>query len=636
MRSNHVDELSELPGGHRQLPDVMASGPGTFVVPSGSARRVLLATVEDALRRVRLDHVRRTVPVQGGNYRQTAPWELPVAATLAEANESLDRRIIALGGEFPELRALLRSIAEPVQRLRQPLAQALTATTEVLAALAGLIEISDGEQTCRVEADGGSLRITLPVGSSLMTSAQFLAAVAALQRRARQQSRPLSAAELMAEQAAHLLLAGGARFSGTYRSWGTVGFRDHQTYMSVTDPGEGHLDGTLREMGHLDGVIVHIEHLERGTRQTRGAVEPYRIPYPPMVARIRLALGADAPSSSYVGRPVFEHGVETGMLKAVHTVAAACSELFAEGLSECKIAIEGMSATQAIRYMRHLSAAVRRDRFTQVLSAAVNLNTPLLDDRGKGGPTLVEDRLAIGRLGIRLAQEGRFDKVTWDGSGNSYPSGCVLEQITPAEALTLVHEAHERGLLTYFSAGFRMPQVRAAVFTGVDGVGIGGAQILRYMDAETGHHGPFLTANIATILEVRNAAEADVRGRGAALLARLDRMAFELSIGRADNSRRHRLFRALGDRDDASVEALLRTLSSIEQMPHDSGPSLLGWVERLRAAGPDSLFALLVPDWQSRLKDLNVAAAAGDLEYLAEQLLVVRSFSSQSRWASTA
>jgi uncharacterized protein (UPF0264 family) len=274
--------------------------------------------------------------------------------------------------------------------------------------------------------------------------------------------------------------------------------------MSVTDPGEGHLDGTLRDSRYLDGVIVHIEHLERGAHQDRDAVEPYRIPFPHMVGRVRLALGDDAPSSSYVGRPVFETNAEAGMLKTVHTVAAACSELFAEGLTECKIAIEGITATQAIQFMRALSAAVRRDRFSQVLSAAFNLNTAIPDDRPAGlTREPVSPRFAAGLLGIELALAGGFDKVTWDGTGDSYPSGCVLEQISASEALTLVHLAHEAGLLTYFSAGFRFQHLPRAVETGVDGVGVGGAQILRYMDKATGHHGPFVPENIGCILATR-------------------------------------------------------------------------------------------------------------------------------------
>ena len=41
------------------------------------------------------------------------------------------------------------------------------------------------------------------------------------------------------------------------------------------------------------------------------------------------------------------------------------------------------------------------------------------------------------------------------------------------------------------SAGFKFGgHIPQAVFAGTDGIGIGGAQILRYMDHSTGHQGP--------------------------------------------------------------------------------------------------------------------------------------------------
>lgn len=352
------------------------------------------------------------------------------------------------------------------------------------------------------------------------------------------------------------------------------------------------------------------------------------MPFPLVVGRVRLALGADAPSSSYVGRPVFETSVETGMLKAVHTAAAACSELFAEGLTECKIAIEGLTATQAIRFMRALSAAVRRDWFSQVLSAAFNLNAPIIDDRpGKQRSGLcgepVDSRFAAGLLGIELTKAGGFDKVTWDGTGDSYPSRCVLEHISSKEALTLVHLAHDVGLLTYFSAGFRFEHLPRAVYTGVDGVGVGGAQILRYMDKETGNHGPFMPENISRILEIRNEAETTLRGRAATVLSRLDRMHFERSIRVQDAMRRRELFDLLCDDrlDSDRLDALLAQLRHIEQMAVDTEHTLISWVRRLEQVDTDSLLAVTVDDWRAALRRLSAAAYRRDFQYLSDQYL---------------
>ncbi len=71
------------------------------------------------------------------------------------------------------------------------------------------------------------------------------------------------------------------------------------------------------------------------------------------------------------------------------------------------------------------------------------------------------------------------------------PSTQIL-QLEVANALELVHLAHQAGLVTYMSAGFKLGQghIDGAVYSGIDGIGIGGAQVLRYMDAKTGHQGP--------------------------------------------------------------------------------------------------------------------------------------------------
>jgi hypothetical protein len=614
---------------------------GVFRLAEGSARRLLVECLADLVRQLRTAQVRRIVTIDG-DYRQVHGWQLPSAGSFSTAYQALTDRAEALASEFPVLADGLHSALAELAPVLEPtvdLSEVWSRFERAVAALGdfGIDQSADG--TCTIVASPKELRITVPtsrVGDGLPVGlgvAEYLSSVGAMQRRARALRRRPTLHQIVAEHVAYGLLARGARSTGPYRTWGTSGFRDHQTYMSVTDPGEGHLDGTLRDYRYVDGVIVHIEHLERGAHQDRDVVEPYRIPFPLMVGRIRLALGADAPSSSYVGRPVFEADVETGMLKTVHTMAAACSELFAEGLTECKIAIEGLTATQAVRFMRMLSAAIRRDRFNQVLSAAFNLNTPIIDDRpsrllGRFSWESVSPRFAAGMLGIELARAGGFDKVTWDGTGDSYPSGCVLEQISASEALTLVHLAHEAGLLTYFSAGFRFVHLPRAVHTGVDGVGVGGAQILRYMDKVTGNHGPFVPENIARILEIRNEAETSPRGRAAALLSRLDRMHFEWSIGEQDEMRRRELFELLcnDSLDSHRLDALLTELRHVEQMAVDTEHPLVSWVQRLEQAGADSLLAATVDDWRAALSRLSVASDRQDFDYLSDQLESLRHY----------
>ena len=51
-----------------------------------------------------------------------------------------------------------------------------------------------------------------------------------------------------------------AEAKGAFRFLGTVGFRSHsQTYVSLTDPGEGHIFGTTRRSRWMAGAIVHNE-----------------------------------------------------------------------------------------------------------------------------------------------------------------------------------------------------------------------------------------------------------------------------------------------------------------------------------------------------------------------------------------
>jgi hypothetical protein len=103
---------------------------------------------------------------------------------------------------------------------------------------------------------------------------------------------------------------------------------------------------------------------------------------------------------------------------------------------------------------------------------------------------------------IEITVIGGFDKITWDGASDTYPSKCIMYQLTFEEALTIVHQAHLRGLITYFSAGFKFNEIQYAVYAGVDGIGIGGAQVLRYMDVETGMHGPYTEENIRVAISI--------------------------------------------------------------------------------------------------------------------------------------
>lgn len=264
-------------------------------------------------------------------------------------------------------------------------------------------------------------------------------------------------------------------------------------------------------------------------------------------ARVRLHTGKSAPntvshrlaprdtvltSQYFVGRRVKDSvsgNFAYDFIKVVNLTSAACSAAFQLGAAETKVAMDGLTASEQIAYMRAMSGHVLRNH-KQVLSAAYNLNAPLVDDLappiiGEDGQSqfpVLTDNIAVAKRGIELAALGGFDKVTFDGASDTYPSQCVILQVSFENALELVHLAHQAGLITYMSAGFKFAHIADAVYSGVDGIGIGGAQILRYMDSKTGHHGPYTEEFIDKIDFERDQAAHSVRGRGVNLLCRLD------------------------------------------------------------------------------------------------------------------
>lgn len=363
---------------------------------------------------------------------------------------------------------------------------------------------------------------------------------------------------------------------------GTPGFRPHtQTYMSLTDPGEGHVMGTTRFNEWMQGAIIHVEHLERPRHLPRSKIESYRAPSILDFSRVRLHVGPTAPTTYFLGRAVKDSGnFEEDFLKIVNITAAAASAAFFMGAAECKIAMEGLSTSQAMRYMHALRTQVQRSR-KQVLSAAWNLNQELIDDYEDGQGHKLSDRIKIAMKAVLITSLGGFDKITWDGASDTYPSKCIMYQLSFAEALTIVHEAHLKGLVTYFSAGFKFEEIKHAVFAGIDGIGIGGAQVLRYMDSETGMHGPYTEENIPIILGKRDEAAKSIRGRGVNVLARLDTMYFEGSITRSQDYFRQKLFKALKDIDEDEVTELLKELTCVEDLPREGTTPFLFRAKRI-------------------------------------------------------
>jgi hypothetical protein len=196
-------------------------------------------------------------------------------------------------------------------------------------------------------------------------------------------------------------------------------------------------------------------------------IESYRIPAVFDFACVRLHVGAQAPTTAYIGR--FLHTTPTAnfdyeFVGAVNTVKAALNKFFDLGSAECKISMDGLTTTQMLKYMQALATVPRT--CLQYLSAAFNIHPDsesIVDDTIEGSPTQLTTSMEICLRGIQLAAQGGFDKVTFDGADDKYPSVPFIKQLSFAEALQLVHEAHSVGLTTYMSAGFTFKNIKVCI-----------------------------------------------------------------------------------------------------------------------------------------------------------------------------
>ncbi len=324
--------------------------------------------------------------------------------------------------------------------------------------------------------------------------------------------------------------------------------REYPTYLALADPGKGHLQTTVYSKEMLQGTIVHVETIDRQGNDDRQAVEPYRIPSIRDVARIRIHVGSTTPCSVFVGRPVFE-GWKRGekdfvlfrqsLLKAAHTVGAACSSMFYLGVAECKIGMDGLTSNQAIEVMQAIAGNVIRDWSRQRLSAAFNINTPIMDDRGidRHKAVAVTGHTEIARLAIELASSGGFDKVTLDGAidGKSVP---FLQQMNSEDLIDFVHRAHEKGLETYISAGMDASNIGEAVRIGIGGVGMG----IRLHEDNQVKEITHIKKDALEVLRKRNEAMTETAGKSAALLAKLDWLRSREAITQTQDERTDDLF----------------------------------------------------------------------------------------------
>jgi hypothetical protein len=333
--------------------------------------------------------------------------------------------------------------------------------------------------------------------------------------------------------------------------------------VSVADPGPGHIAVTSTRSDLLRGVVVHLEHIDRTDSVGVPGSEPYRPSTPAEALRARLHVGSGARCSVYLGR--LPGGDQDDLLKSTRAMASTCSFFFSIGFSECKISLDGLAAFRALSVMRLLTELVIRDPDRQALAAAVNLNTPLVDDIGAG--LVRTEPSVIAKRGIHLVARGGFDKIAWDNAGPEVPTRSVVETLGLDLLLDLAHEAHSVGLDTYLSGGLSTGDLSTAACSGVGGVGIGTS--LHTPGAGPGEVGELCGERIRDVLAARDRAAGSTLARAAALLAARDLAAAR--GGPHSGALRERLFQLLRARDERSLEWVLAEHSGIGHTAEAAG-----------------------------------------------------------------
>lgn len=597
-------------------------------ITMGEFRRMV---IEEANRRIRQAHESAESSAAGG-FTLRVPPTLIKEMTLEELAAETRALSDASGGKFPQIRERVEATAAlALEVLHEEKAPEIVKTYREILKLYGVADDSAGPDAFSLRTDGDVILVgatDVPeqadgvpqeVLRSDFDDQSFVASVANMIALNRRREMPLTQDEHSAVLAAYRLLDRGVQLSSAFRPIGVYGFRPHQTNLSVANPGDGHVNVTCAASRLLDGTIVHIEHIDRDGERDREKLEPYRLPATVNAARVRLHAGLSAPCTAYIGRPVFESGdVARDLLKSVHMTASACSAMFATGIADCKIGIERMTARQAIEFMRAVAGNAVRDPTRQYLSAAFNINLPIVDDRGAKS-IVVSEKALIAKLGIELAVAGRFEKVTWDGSSNLEPSIPIVEQLPFATFVELVHLAHERGLETYISAGLKPIHMDICTFIGVDGVGIGTS--LHDFNPASGLRGQLKADRIRDVLDVRDAAASQALGRGAAVLARLDRLFFEGTLPSRLDARRIQLFESIRDRDEEQVLALVVALDDLSVEPVASGHPVLDQARRVLATSDDGpVGAERTENWQDFVVTVEGLLNQRDIAQLYEIL----------------
>lgn len=549
------------------------------------------------------------------NFVKRSPTPLERHWTTAELKVDVRARLAAVAADYPQLNKFFASAEPIVERLttsnsacllldayNQLLALEDIALPERAHNAADLFHITADAHRVYLAVDSRCFEERITLSEAVeedITNIRFMASVCGLLEELREQQRPATNDESVAISLAYDLLGRCGTVPSAYQSLGISGFREIQTYLSIADPGEGHIKVTSSELSLLKGVAVHVEHIDRDEEFDSELVEPYRLPAAINAAKVRLHVGSHAPCTAFIGRPVFEsQQVRRDLLKSVHMTASACTAMFRNGIADCKISIERMTATEAIEFMRAVVGNVLRDKNRQFLSAAFRINFPVVDDRPEtvarhGQPTVVTNRMEIARLGVQLAKAGGFDKVAWDGSSNEVPSIPILDQLPLAQFVELAHLAHQAGLECYVSAGCVGHHMRSATLAAIDGVGVGTS--LHYIDPATKLMGALRPEAIREALQVRDQTALEPFAQCSRLLARLDRIYANGGLGEIENQYRGRLFEALYAGEEGQAMEIAAAIARIEAMKPGFDSQWWSWVGDWNTAG-DAQYILVDMD----------------------------------------
>ncbi|KAL8583828.1 hypothetical protein ACOMHN_040297 [Nucella lapillus] len=462
--------------------------------------------------------------------------------------------------------------------------------------------------------------------------------------------------EYLAMQLAYYALGKGQTISDlTHRPLGSPGFHPHtQTQLALTDSGYGHVLGTARRSDWLQGVVVHVQYIG-------GLGDADLVPSLFDLGKVRLHVGHSSPTTFFVSRRL-GHVTNAGenmtsemweaeLSNLVYLTANSISSAFYNGAAACHVSMAGLTTSQAATFMAQLRPHVQRERHLQALSALWDLGTPLTDDYGveegkgegvgssspvtQGTKKVLEEPHHIARRAIDITLAGGFDQVTWYSScdetqdpacsnNQSEQTTCVLRRLTSQQILTLVHQAHSRGLLTYFTGGVTCQDIQPAVYGGVDGVGVGGVGMLHH--AKTGRnaserHGPYMEENIPKLLTCRDEAAHSLLGKAVHLLSRLDTMFFEGSLASTENALRAQLYNAIIDKKNDIITSVLSKFEDVVQMPSEAGNPITGMAGRLIARKNPALkdVAESAYEWAMFTTRLKMLLGRGDERAVGEE-----------------